>query len=265
MKIIDFHTHIFSNDKENFCSHKTFCGMSTENSVSELKKLGVSAICGSVLSSDFSDKNLSWREKLSSCNESALALKEEYGDFYFPGFHVHPDSVEESLKEIERMKKRGVFLIGELVPYMCGYNSYSSDKMNEIMNCAEQNNMIVSVHPTSDDDMDLFVQSHKNLTIVAAHPGEYPQFMRHLSRMKMSENYYLDLSGYGIFRYGMLRHGIDEAGVERFIFGSDYPLCNEAMYIGGVANDLLITEEEKQSIFYKNFERLLKDRTKTAL
>ena len=79
-----------------------------------------------------------------------------------------------------------------------------------------------------------------------------------LARMKMSENYYLDLSGYGIFRHGMLRRGIDEMGVERFLFGSDYPTCNPAMYIGGVAEDFTLTAEEKQAVLYDNAARLLK-------
>ena len=35
--------------------------------------------------------------------------------------------------------------------------------------------------------------------------GEYPDFMRHVERAKKNENYYLDLSGTGLFRHGMLR------------------------------------------------------------
>ena len=69
-----------------------------------------------------------------------------------------------------------------------------------------------------------------------------------IHRVKMSDNYYLDLSGYGIFRHGMLRHAIDEFGAERFLFGSDYPTCNPSMYIGGVLLDDLITDEEKELI-----------------
>ena len=41
--------------------------------------------------------------------------------------------------------------------------------------------------------------------------------------MKRFENAWLDLSGTGLFRYGMLVHGVNEAGFERFLFGTDYP------------------------------------------
>ena len=46
-------------------------------------------------------------------------------------------------------------------------------------------------------------------------------------------------------------------GVDKILFGSDYPTCNPAMYIGGVLLDDLITPEEKQKIFYDNAKRLL--------
>ena len=117
--------------------------------------------------------------------------------------------------------------------------------------------MVVCIHSDGEDEMDELVKKHPDLVIVAAHPGEYDEFMRHLERMRMSENYYVDLSGYGMFRHGMLRHGIDEFGAERFLFGSDYPTCNPAMYIGGVLLDTLIKDEEKEKIFSLNAKRLL--------
>ena len=76
-------------------------------------------------------------------------------------------------------------------------------------------------------------------------------------KLWLSENYYLDLSGHGMFRHGMLRYGIDKFGAERFIFGSDYPTCNPGMYIGGVLLDPLITDTEKEKIFSLNARRLL--------
>ena len=69
--------------------------------------------------------------------------------------------------------------------------------------------------------------------------------MRHFERMKLSENHYLDLSGYGIFRHGMLRRLIDTVGIDRILFGLDYPTCNSGMYVGGALLDNLITDSEK--------------------
>ena len=48
-EIIDFHTHPFSGEKNNICAHSAYCGMSPEQTIETMDKLGVSKICGSVL------------------------------------------------------------------------------------------------------------------------------------------------------------------------------------------------------------------------
>ena len=255
-KIIDFHTHPFVDGSTNICSHKGHCNMTPETTLRDLKGLGVEKICGSVVKLPFNKDGDIWPQ-LAEVNNTALKLKELYGDFYIPGFHVHPACVKESINEIERMHGLGVRLIGELVPYLHGWSDYSCKEFGEIIEAAAHYNMIISFHSMNDDQMDKMVCEHKNAIFVAAHPGEYESYMRHLKRMEMSENYYLDLSGYGLFRHGMLRRGIDEFGAERFLYGSDFPTCNPAMYIGGVALDYTLTDEEKEKIFYTNAKRLL--------
>jgi len=254
-EIIDFHTHPFLTNEYNICSHKDYCEMSAQSTIDTMKGLGVTKICGSVISVNKKYAN-EW-EKVKDWNEQALLLKAQYGEFYVPGFHVHPDYVEESLAEIDRMSKLGVKLMGELVPYKTGCSKYKSEGMDEIVKYATEKGMVVSFHSMQDDDMDEFVKTHPDTKLVAAHPNEYREFMRHMERMKMSENYYLDLSGYGMFRHGMLRHAIDVAGVDKILYGSDYPTCNPAMYLGGVLLDELITDEEKKAIFAKNAKKLL--------
>lgn len=255
-EIIDFHTHPFLTPDENICSHKENCDMSPENTKRDMEALGISHIAGSLISSMSRGKLPKW-EELQYDNNTALKLREMYGDFYIPGFHVHPSYVKESCEEIDRMDSLGVKLIGELVPYCHGWEDYSCKGFDEILDCAEDHHMIVSFHSMGEDAMDRMVEKHPNVTFVAAHPGELNEFNRHMERMKKSENYYLDLSGYGIFRHGMLRHAIDLFGAERFIFGSDYPTCNPAMYVGGVLLDWTIKDSEKELIFSGNAKRLL--------
>lgn len=256
IEIIDFHTHPFTERENNICSHTDYCNMSISGTYEMFSRLGVSRICGSVISCSRRENESAW-DKIRRNNDTALRLREIYGDFYIPGFHIHPDYIEESIAEIRRMKDLGLKLIGELVPYMDSWSNYARSELSVILDEAEKCGMVVNIHSDGEDEMDELVKKHPNLIIVAAHPGEYDEFMRHLQRMKMSENYYLDLSGYGIFRHGMLRHGIDEFGAERFLFGSDYPTCNPAMYLGGVLLDTLITDEEKEKIFSLNAKRLL--------
>ncbi len=256
-EIVDFHTHPFIQRENNICAHTDYCSMGVNETRSFFEKLGVSTICGSVIGGHQPEET-TW-EMIKQNNDTALQLREIYGGFYVPGFHIHPDFVEESVAEIRRMHSLGVKLIGEIVPYFDGWNHYARPEFSLLLDEAERYDMVVSFHAVTEeeDEMDEMVKNHKNLTIVAAHPGEYHAFIRHLERMKLSDNYYLDLSGYGLFRHGMLRHAIDEFGPERFLFGSDFPTCNAGMYIGGVALDPLITDKEKEYIFSKNAKRLL--------
>lgn len=255
-EIIDFHTHPFWGAETNICSHKESFKMDIDETAKVFRELGVSKICGSVISERVPENKNNWAE-IKKNNDIALELKKIYGDFYIPGFHIHPSYLEESLQEMERMDKLGVKLIGELVPYFDGWDDYSSPEFSELLDEAGKRNMIVSLHTQGNDEMDKMVQAHKDVVFVAAHPGEYGDFIRHVERMKMSENYYLDVSGYGIFRYGMLRHAIDAFGADRILFGSDYPTCNPGMYIGGVLMDNLITDAEKEKIFSQNAKKLL--------
>ncbi len=256
-EIIDFHTHPFEDPTENICGHKVFCDMSCEHTRRDMNDLGVTHICGSVLKRVPDAENI-W-QTLCACNQKAVELKGKYRGFYIPGYHVHPDYVRESCETMEQMHRNGINLIGELVPYAHGWSDYSCRGFDEILELAEQLGTIVSFHRLDEDEMDRMVEKHPKVRFVAAHPGEYENFMRHIERMKMSENYYLDLSGDGILRHGMLRHGIDMAGAERFLYGSDFPSCNPGMFIGGVLLDRLITDQEKEMVFSQNAKRLLRE------
>lgn len=255
-EIIDFHTHPFIKSESNICSYKDYIqNVTAEDTATDLKNLGISKICGSVIS-PFDKASYDWNS-MKKLNDIALELRDTYGDFYIPGFHVHPSYVRESCEEIEAMHKKGVKLIGELVPYWHGWSEYGSKEMSEILDTAEQYDMILNIHTMDEEGISTILKNHPNLIVVAAHPGERPMFDRHLERMKLSNNYYLDLSGTGVFRHASLRNAIDTVGVEKFIFGTDYPTCNPGMLLGGVILDYTITDEEKEYVLSKNAKRIL--------
>ena len=255
-EIIDFHTHPFIKPESNICQYKNYCqDISAEKSMQDLVDLGISKICGSVVL-PFDKTNVLW-DDVKNLNDIAMELKEIYGDFYIPGMQVHPSFIKESCEEIERLHKKGVKLIGEVVPYFHGWAEYGSPEFSEILDTAEQYNMILNIHTMDEEGINTLLKNHPKLVVVAAHPGEKPIFERHLERMKLHENYYLDLSGTGMFRHAALRNAIDTVGVERFLYGSDYPVCNPGMLLGGVLLDYTLTDEEKEYILAKNAKRLL--------
>lgn len=259
--IIDFHTHPFLRPQDNICRYQDHCAMDPGRIAADLRAAGIARFCGSVIRTreDVArdlGRTATWWDVVHSCNEAALEVWERLGEAYIPGMMVHPDYVEESLAEMEACYAKGVWLIGELVPYSHGWEDYSCPGFSRILDKAEELGMVVSIHSMDDDQMDAMAAAHPGCRIVFAHPGEREKVRRHMARLKQSPNFYLDLSGTGLFRHGVLRALIDEVGVEKLLFGTDYPVCNPYMYVGGVGLDPLISETEREAVFAGNARRL---------
>jgi len=257
MKITDFHTHPYLSREEFLNFYPECFSPSPEQMKKDTERAGISHIAGCVLNkrSYTAEEGFSY---IRECNNKALELKRIWGDFYSPGFHVHPHFVKESIAEIERMNKHGIRLIGELVPYMHGWSGYSCKGLHTILEAAEQYGMIVSFHTMKDEQREMteMTEAHPKLIFVAAHPNEKEYFLLHLERLKKYDNFYLDLSGTGIFRYGLLAYGVNKAGSEKFIFGTDYPICNPGMYVQAVMHEP-ISDADRENILYGNAQRLL--------
>jgi predicted TIM-barrel fold metal-dependent hydrolase len=251
--IIDFHTHPYLEDGQNLCVYENAVPHSPQEMKRQLTGFGITKICGSVLRKDRTFD-------LRGLNDSALRLRDLLGDFYLPGFHIHPAHVAQSIQEVDRMHAAGVHLIGELVPYMHGWGDFLSrpytEEMHEILSVAESYRMVFSFHTTWEWPIDELIAAHPQLSFVAAHPGERESVDRHILRMQKFNNVFLDLSGTGIFRFGSIRHLFEAVGANRLLFGTDYPICNPQMYIHAVLGERLGSIVEDQ-IFHQNAERLL--------
>ena len=255
--VIDFHTHPYLSGEEFLNFYPERFTPSPAQCQEDLKRAGISMICGSVIL-----KRPYRREEgftpIRQSNDQALELKRILGDFYVPGFHVHPDFVDESIAEIEEMHAQGISLIGELVPYLHGWGDYSNQGLSKILDAAGKYHMVVSFHTMANEqeEMTRMVLEHPDVTFAAAHPGEKEVFLKHLERMELCGNLYLDLSGTGIFRYGAIAYGVERVGSERFLFGTDYPICNPRMYVQAIYQEP-ISETDRENILHKNAERLL--------
>ncbi len=252
MEIIDFHTHPFLDQNDSICIYDK--SVTADEIPGIFRTIGVSQICGSVIR--YFDPAKPW-ESIRGCNEHAWKLKELFGDFYIPGIHIHPDFVKESVEEIKTYHARGVNLIGELIPYAHAWTTCVEKGYYEILEEVQARKMIVSFHTMDQDEMDKMVADHPDITFVLAHPGEYHDVVRHVARMQKYDNAYLDLSGTGLFRYGLMKYLVDQVGAERILYGSDYPVCSPSMNISEVELEK-ISEREKELILSGNAKRLLR-------
>ena len=70
--------------------------------------LNISKFCGSAIScahkKEYFDGDNEW-VRVSTQNQLALELQKYYKGRYIPGFHIHPDYVEESIKEIDKISE----------------------------------------------------------------------------------------------------------------------------------------------------------------
>ena len=261
-EIIDFHVHPYLSEEENFCMYREDFSLTPDEAAEDLRRAGIRHVCGSVLSREPFERGRGF-EQLRLLNERALQVKEKYGDFYTPGFHIHPAFVKESLETVEWMHQKGFRLIGELVPYMHGWAEtgmdFASPGLREILALAGEYGMVVSYHTMTEqqEQMEAMIAENPAVTFVAAHPGEREYFLKHLQRLEKYENAYLDLSGTGLFRYGLVREGIRRAGAGKFLFGTDYPITNPGMYVHAVLGEH-IGEEDRRLIFSGNAKRLLR-------
>lgn len=253
MDIIDFHTHPFFDAGEYFCIYKESIPADVNTILSDMSNAGISRFCGSVIRKIREGEGF---EVLKELNGEALKLRDVYGERYIPGIHVHPDYVEESVKEIEYAAENGVKLVGELVPYMHGWSDYSCGGLSDILDVAEKHAMTVSLHVGNHDQMMAMARAHRNVNFVVAHPGEKDRVLKHIEAMQSCENMYLDISGTGLHRYGILRFLCDKVGAERILFGTDYPIGNLASYVYAMMGERL-TDGERELIFSGNAKRLL--------
>ena len=251
--ILDFHVHPFRDGAHclNFYPERT--DFTPAGMRRELEEAGITHICGSVLQmkapGDFSD--------LRELNREALALRELLGGFYTPGFHIHPAYARESCEEVEFMHRQSVHLVGELVPYIHGWGNFSEKSLFQILEAAVPHGMVCSYHTPWEFSMEGILSAFPGITFVAAHPGDRDRVAEHIALMKKHGNLYLDLSGTGLFRLGLVKHLVNQVGADRILFGTDYPICNPRMYVQALYGED-ISDTDREKIFSENAMRILK-------
>ena len=253
MNIIDFHCH------PGYDFYRSVHGIDIDNDrfFSDLSECGIEKCCGSVIDEGMCARPIEEYETLvPALNDRAIKIALSSGGRYIPGIHIHPMFVEMSCREIERCHKRGVKLIGELVPYMMGYQSCSGRNFLEIMDCAASYSMVVNIHPTTIPDMVALSEAMPRLKLVWAHFSGYGGLQAHIDMMKKYRNVCFDISAHGTDAVGTLRGAIDRVGYDKLLFGTDYPGIGPATDIAAVMFEDL-SDEEREAIFYKNAKRLL--------
>ena len=252
VKIFDFHLHPgydFHNDELGY-------EITPERFIAGLDRYGVTFCAGSSIHKADNHRPLEeYEEAVPRLNREAYAFFERYPDRFTPGIHIHPDFVELSCREVTEYADKGVRLVGELVPSMMEWRRYKNPHLVEILRVASERGMVLSMHPTTPEDMEWLFAELPDMQIVVAHLSAYGLYEWSLEMMKKYKNVHYDISAHGTDPQ-MLRSTVDLLGAERILYGTDYPGYDPSPFIRAVRESGL-TDGEQENIFYKNAERLL--------
>ena len=247
---VDAHMHPFISPENNIAMYDT--PATAEELVDLLKQAGITLCCGSLIHKGW-QASPEWMQK---CNRDCFKFAKMFPDFFIPGIIFHAAFPKESCAEIEKYYKQGkLHWLGEIVPYSTGTQSYAIEELFPVYDLASELGLPVNIHPVTNTDVAKVAELFPKLNVIMAHPGEKVSYMEKLELMKSLPNLHLDLCGTGLFRWGMLKYGVKMLGAERFLFGSDFPVCNAAMNRAAVISENL-KAEELELIFSGNFRRL---------
>lgn len=172
---------------------------------------------------------------------------------------VNPMFIHEALREMEDCRKKlGFAWVGELCNYTVPYQ-YTIKEFELLVDQAVKLNMVLDVH-TELEEMEYIIQKFPKATIVFPHFGDDHEFEHIFKRIDLvgrNPNCYLDTSGSGHDRVGMLEYAVKTIGPDRVLFGSDFTINDPSCMIARIQHSLL-TEEQKRKVLAGNVEQLLR-------
>ncbi|MGA3168296.1 MAG: amidohydrolase family protein [Terriglobia bacterium] len=192
-------------------------------------------------------------------NREVARFVQRYKGKFLGACVVNPLFIDEALREIEDCRRQlGFVWVGELCNYTVPYQ-YTVKEFALLVEQVNRLNMVLDVH-TELEEMEYIIQKYPQATIVFPHFGdshESDHIFKRIDAVAAHPNTYLDTSGYGHDRVGMLEYAVKSIGEDRVLFGSDFSINCPATVIARVKN-AFITEEQKRKILAGNLQTLLK-------
>ena len=192
-------------------------------------------------------------------NREVARYVEKYKGRFLGACVVNPLFIDEALREIEDCHKQfGFVWVGELCNYMAPFE-YTIQGFELLVEQVVKLNMVLDVH-TELEEMEYIIQKFPQATIVFPHFGdshEYNHIFKRIDLVARNRNCYLDTSGYGHDRVGMLEYAVKTIGPDRVLFGSDFSINDPGTVLARIENSFL-TEEQKRKVLSENLQALLK-------
>lgn len=272
--IIDCHTHIFPEeirkDRETFCKRDQ--GFSSIYQESKSKMAGVEDLIESMNRSGIEQSvicGFSWFDPnlLSLHNDYLMESANHFSNRLIAFIGLSFSDPEWSWQELERRLKEGAKGVGEIAFYHRSLTSEDIKRMKPVLKKMEEGKIPIMLHTnelighpypgkgkTPLEIFFEFVLSFPNLPVLLAHWGgglPFYELMPEVSKAFHHVCYDTAASPY-LYSNKIYRVVRDMVGIEKILFGSDYPLISPERYFKELEESGL-SELDREKILGKNF------------
>ncbi len=276
--IIDFHTHIFSpRIKENrdkyINADPCFAGLYSD----EKAKLATADELIDSMDDEGIDisvaLNIGWtaHELCVETNDYIMEAVSRYPERIIGFAAINPRAGDAALKEVERCVKGGLKGVGEMRPDVQSLDMEDTGLFNPLVELLIKNDMIFLTHASepvghqyqgkgnvTPDILYPFIAKYPDLKIVCAHWGGGLPFYSLMPEVKQAmANVYLDTAASPfLYSSDIYNRVIELAGLEKILFGTDYPLLKPRRLLGEIES-LGLPDDIHEMILADNAKNLL--------
>jgi len=261
-KRIDAHCHIYPDKIAQKAADATgkFYGMppAMDGTVATLKEAGEKAGISHFLVQSVATTP----HQVSSINQFIAETVKNSGNTMtgFGTMHPNSDNLERDMDEVLKLDLRGIKLHPDIQNF-----KIDDYRMLKIYELCEKNGLPVLMH-TGDNRYDNsnpnrlvpILETYTDMVVIGGHFGGYSVWDDAQSKLTGYKNFYVDTSS-SLFRITpeQGKELIYAYGVDKVLFGTDYPLWNPSVELDKFMK-IDLSEKDRQKIFYDNAAKLLK-------
>lgn len=199
-------------------------------------------------------------EMVVRANEAVAALVSMDPNLFILGFAPDPFHLDTTLDLMEQyVRQRGAKIVGEIVPYVGGYER-EGPEMDAIYEKAIELDVPINNHSSTAEDsaaVSRLAERHPEARIIMAHIGGAYAFRAGIEVARRHDNVWVDSSGLAMVSGGTMEVALRELGASKIVFGIDYPVCDIDTWVGRL-HRLPVSEEEREAIAWRNASALMK-------
>jgi len=279
LMIVDAHTHIFSpgviEGREELCASDRCFGILYGNPKARLCTAEELILSMDEQEIDVSVvQNIGWSSH-EMCVRSNDYILEAIGRHpaRLIGFcAVQPGQGDRALDELERCSSSGMRGVGELRPDVQGFDLCDGKLMRTLVDRMIALGMVLSLHVSeplghdypgkgsnTPDVVYTFISQTKGLRLILAHMGGGLPFYEMMPEVgeTLSDAFYDTAAGPFLYKPGVYRAAAASCGIDKVLFGSDWPLLGQQRVISHIRQSGL-DHAEIDAVLGDNAGRLFK-------